>query len=172
MSRVLVTLSLLAACSGSDAPAGENEELEAHRAWLAACDGQTANYQACRTYCAEKAAPADRTDCFFQLAEHAPRWADGNAALALQIAYEVCNSSQDFGAQCFRHSLHEIGITCNALGQAWMDDPTWQAGDRWAPWQACVAHRVLARQNATCLMPIRQSYHNMWIADDAPLCGQ
>jgi hypothetical protein len=166
----LLFLSL--GCSGADSAPPVLDELELHRQYLAACQEQTANFDACRAHCAQRSNPAERTDCFFQLAEAAPRWANGHPGMALNIAYSVCGSSPDFGAQCFRHALHEIAITCNLNGVAWMDDPTYNAGERWAPWQACVSRRVLQRMGMTCLPPARESYHNMWIADDAPLCGQ
>jgi hypothetical protein len=163
-------LPLLAACSGDTATPPVASVVDDQRAWLAACESETANFEACRAYCSQRTGQ-DRTDCFFQLAEHAPLWSRGDARLAVNVAYSVCNSSPDFGPQCFRHSLHEIALTCNPKGVPWLADPTFQAGNRWAPWQACVAKTVLQRQKATCLPAVRSSYHNMWEADDAPLCG-
>ncbi len=165
-------LTLAPACTGGTAPPPVLDELDQHRAWLAACQSETSNYAACNAYCSTKAIQQERSDCLFQLAERAPRWANGDARQALNVAYSVCNSLQDFASQCFRHALHEIGITCNSGGVAWIDDPSYAAGDRWAPWQGCVSRQVLVRQNQVCLQPIRESYHNLWVADDAPLCGQ
>lgn len=165
-----VPFLLTLGCTGPDAPPVV-DELETHREWLAACSDTTANYEACKAHCALRTDPAQRTDCFFQLAESSIRWSNGDARMALNLAYQVCNSSPDFSAQCFRHALHEIAITCTPQGGAWMDVPGYNAGDRWANWQSCVSKRVLERQNTTCLPTLRASYHNMWIADDAPLCG-
>lgn len=167
------TLFLLIACSG-ESPASPPvvDELETHRRWLTACSENTATYDACQAHCSTLTAPAERTDCYFQLAESSVRWTHGDPRMALNIAYQICNSSPDFAAQCFRHALHEIAITCSPQGTPWMDVTGFEGGDRWSPWQACVSKRVLTRLNQPCLAPSRESYHNMWIADDAPLCGQ
>lgn len=165
-------LTLLSACGGETTAPPVVDELETHRQWLAACSESTANYDACQAHCSQRTVPAERTDCYFQLAEAAVRWTRGEPRMALSVAYQICDSSPDFAAQCFRHALHEIAITCSPEGLPWMDVTGFDGGERWSSWQACVAHRVLQRQNQTCLSPFRESYHNMWIADDAPLCGQ
>ena len=158
-----MTLLLLAsACStGSETP-DVDAELDAHKRYLAACQDQTATYDACQTYCSKLTNPADRTDCYFQLAEAAIRWTNGDARAAVNLTYQICNSNRDFSSQCFRHALHEVAITCTWQGKAWMDDPAFQGGDRWSDWQACVAKRVLERQKMTCLSSSRSSYHNVW----------
>ncbi|MDP2317580.1 MAG: hypothetical protein Q8P41_32140 [Pseudomonadota bacterium] len=162
---------LLLGCH-SDGPAVTVvDEREAHRQWIGACQAETASYEACSAHCAQVADPMGRTDCYFQLAEAAPRWAEGDPRRAIALAYTLCAATPDFGAQCFRHSLHEIAITCSPRAIPWVDEPTWQAGERWAPWQSCVAKRVLDRQQASCFPARRPSYHNLWSADDAPLCG-
>lgn len=159
-------------CSGTGDTPNVDAELDSHRRYLASCQEQTANYEACQSYCSQVQNPAERTDCYFQLAEASIRWTNGDARAAVGLTYQICNFNRDFAAQCFRHALHEIAISCTYRGTAWLDDPGFQGGDRWSDWQACVARRVLERQNMTCLSASRSSYHNVWMADDAPLCGQ
>ncbi len=173
---VLIALTGLLACSGGGAtPAATTaaaDERDTHQRWLAACQAETATFEACRAHCDSLTGPTARTDCYFQLAEAAPRWTAGDARRGVALAYSLCGSSADFGTQCFRHALHEVAITCDPRGVAWLDVPGWQAGDRWSDWQSCVGRNVLGRQGAACLPAMRASYHNLWTADDAPLCGQ
>ncbi len=165
-------LLMLAAITACAPPPDAATALAARLAALdAACMGSTATFDACRTLCAALPDPSERDDCFFQLAERAPRWASGDARHGIQIAYDLCRKSQQFTQPCLEHALQEVAITCTPDGRLWLDDAHFDGGETWRPWRGCLARIVLEREQMTCLPAVRDNYHHTWRSDDRPLCG-
>ena len=162
-------LPLLLACTPPPDPA---VALAARLADMdAACIGANATFDACRERCTALTDATERDDCFFQLAERAPRWASGDAHHGIQIAYDLCRKSQQFTQPCLEHALQEVAITCTPDGRLWLDDVKFDGGQTWRPWRGCLARIVLEREQASCLPAVRENYHHTWLSDDRPLCG-